>query len=85
MTIKVSASFILPKDQRGPDYRGMTQEHYTFEGQTDKIAGSIVRTVLAFWAGTHEVSLEDMSEVVEKVTDELNLIQTGLTKQIAGN
>lgn len=85
MTIKVSASFILPKDQRGPDYRGMTQEHYTFEGKTDKIIDAIVRTTLAFWAGTHDVSLEDMSEAVEKATDKLNIIQTGLTKQIAGN
>lgn len=82
MTIKVSANIILPKNQRPKGYLGMTQEYYTFEGPTDEIIDGLVRTTLAFWAGTHEVSLEDMSEAVEKATDKLNAIQAGLTRQI---
>jgi hypothetical protein len=84
MAMKVSANFILPKDQRPKDYLGMTQEQYTFEGKTENIIDGLVRTTLAFWAGTHDVSLEDMSEAVEKATDKLNAIQAGLEKQIAG-
>lgn len=84
MTIKISANFILPKDQRPEGYVGMTQEYYNFTGETDKIICSVVGTTLAFWAGTHDVSPEDISEVVEKVTDELNRIQNGLTRQITG-
>ena len=84
MTIKISANFIFPKDQRPDVYHGMTQEHYTFKGETDKVIDNIVRTTLAFWAATHDASLEDMSEAVEKATDNLNAIQAGLERQIAG-
>jgi hypothetical protein len=84
MTIKISANFRLPKDQRPDDYVGMTQEYYNFEGETKNIIDGIVRTTLAFWAGTHDVSLEDMSEAVDEAIQNLQNIQTGLVKQIAG-
>jgi hypothetical protein len=84
MTIKISAQLIFPKDQRPEDYYGFTSKYYNFQGEPDAVLNAMITATLSFWEMTHNPALEDLSEVVEVITDHLNSIQGNLTRMIAG-